>query len=80
MKVELKLYAFIERHVRETIGSPAPRFVEVKSGTTIKEVLERFEVPLDIVKLIFLNGVHAELDAILNNGDRLGVFPPIAGG
>jgi molybdopterin converting factor small subunit len=37
-------------------------------------------VPLETVKLIFLNGIHAKDNEVLKDGDRLGVFPPVAGG
>jgi molybdopterin converting factor small subunit len=52
----------------------------VGEGTTIKALLENLEVPLETVKLIFVNGVHAKDDDVLKEGDRLGVFPPVAGG
>jgi molybdopterin converting factor small subunit len=35
---------------------------------------------MDRVKLIFLNGLHAQGDEILSEGDRVGVFPAVAGG
>jgi molybdopterin converting factor small subunit len=49
-------------------------------GTTIRSLFERFQVPLDSPKIIFLNGRHAMEDHLLHNGDRIAVFPPIAGG
>jgi len=30
--------------------------------------------------MIFLNGLHATGDEVLREGDRVGVFPPVAGG
>jgi len=44
------------------------------------EILKRLDVPLDKVKVIFLNGVHGKGEEILKEGDRVGVFPPVAGG
>lgn len=80
MKVELKLFASLARDFIMKTGSPVPDVIEVNEKTTIKELLERYMVPLDNVKLIFLNGTHASGDELLQDGDRLGVFPPIAGG
>ena len=54
--------------------------VEIKEGVTVRELLEQLKVPRDAIKIIFLNGVHASGDEVLKEGDRLGVFPPIAGG
>lgn len=54
--------------------------MEVGEGTTIQGLLDRLDIPPDIPKLIFLNGTHARADTVLKDGDRVGVFPPIAGG
>ena len=54
--------------------------LELAGETTVREVLERFNVPLETVKMIFINGRHAGMDAVLKDGDRVGVFPPVAGG
>jgi molybdopterin synthase sulfur carrier subunit len=37
-------------------------------------------IPPEAPKVIFLNGVHAKGDEVLKDGDRLGAFPPVAGG
>jgi sulfur carrier protein ThiS len=54
--------------------------MEVSEGTTIQNLLEALKVPRERVKLVFLNGVHANDDDILKEGDRVGVFPAVAGG
>jgi sulfur carrier protein ThiS len=74
MKVELNLYASLARFVPRT-GS-----LEVGEDTTILGLLRRLDVPLDKVKIIFLNGIHASGTETLREGDRVGVFPPVAGG
>ena len=79
MKIELKLYASLASHMpRKTGGNPW--IVEVREGITIGELLEDLKVPVDAVKIMFLNGIHAKGSQTLNEGDRLGVFPSIAGG
>jgi sulfur carrier protein ThiS len=74
MKVELNLYASLARFVPRT----GP--MEVDGDTTILGLLRRLDVPLDKVKIIFLNGIHASGNETLREGDRVGVFPPVAGG
>ena len=78
MKIELRLFASLSVYMPETIS--AESIVDVKEGIRIQELLEQFNVPLDSVKIIFVNGVHAERDEILKEGDRVGIFPPVAGG
>lgn len=80
MKIELKLYASLARFMPDEKGGSAAKVMEVREGTTISDLLEAFKVPADAVKLVFLNGIHAEGDQVLNEGDRVGVFPPVAGG
>ena len=80
MKIEVRLYAFLARYGPSNgIGKP-PQTMEVAEGTTIRELLDVLNVPAEAVKIIFVNGVHAEGGEVLKEGDRVGVFPPVAGG
>ena len=80
MRVELKLCASLARYAPETPGTAGTVLMEVSEGKTIGEILKGLKVPLESVKLVFLNGVHSELNQPLREGDRVGVFPPVAGG
>ena len=80
MKIEVKLYASLGRYMPEAVLEKGKGYLEVGEGTTIKALLENLKVPLETVKLIFLNGIHAKDNEVLKDGDRLGVFPPVAGG
>jgi molybdopterin converting factor small subunit len=79
MKIELRLFASLARYLPDKSDGRSLN-VEIHKGTTVKDVLERMGVPLGEVKLIFLNGIRSEMESPLNDGDRLGVFPPVAGG
>jgi len=78
MKIDFRLYASLSRHAPKTGGNGLT--VDVGEGTSINDLLRRYGVPADSVAIIFLNGVHAKGDEVLKEGDRVGVFPPIAGG
>ena len=80
MKVEINLFASLARYMLDKAGSQDSRVLEVGEGTTIIDILLRMEVPLDKVKILFLNDIHATGEEILKEGDRVGVFPPVAGG
>jgi sulfur-carrier protein len=80
MKVELSLFASLARYAPEKTGSHSHRMLDIAEGITIIELLKSLEVPIDKVKMIFLNGLHAKGDEVLKEGDRVGVFPPVAGG
>lgn len=74
MKVELSLYASLARF------GPRAGPMEINEETTILGLLRRLNVPMEKVKIIFLNGIHASGQETLKEGDRIGVFPPVAGG
>ena len=80
MKIEVKLYASLARYGPEGGVAKPPQAMDVGEGTSIKELLEVLKVPADAVKVVFLNGIHARGDEVLKEGDRVGVFPPVAGG
>ena len=79
MKIELKLFANLSSHMPKKTGRNK-RTMDISEGTAIQELLEQLKVPENAVKIIFLNGVRASGDEILKEGDRVGVFPPVAGG
>jgi molybdopterin converting factor small subunit len=80
MKVELNLFASLARYAPDKIGSHSQRMLDVTEGTTIMGLLNSMELPIDKIRMIFLNGLHATGDEVLKEGDRVGVFPPVAGG
>jgi molybdopterin converting factor small subunit len=79
MRIELRLYASLGKYLpEEREGNSCT--LEVPAGTTIGELFHRLRVPPDSPKIIFLNGIHARGDEALREGDRVGAFPPVAGG
>lgn len=79
MKIELRLYASLAAFMPEQTGGNTLT-MEVSNGTTIRDLLQQLKVPKKQVKVIFLNGVHASDGDILKEGDRVGIFPAVAGG
>jgi len=79
MKVELNLFASLAGYMPDKAKGNFST-AEISEGTKVRELLEQFKIPKDFVKLVFLNGVHANGDEILKDGDKVGVFPPIGGG
>ncbi|HDI61110.1 MAG TPA: MoaD/ThiS family protein [Desulfobacteraceae bacterium] len=75
MRVQIRLYASL-RGLEPPSASNHP----LPSGTTVGEALAGLKVPGDQVKLVFVNGRKVDLQRVLEDGDRLGVFPPVGGG
>jgi molybdopterin converting factor small subunit len=79
MKIEVNLYATLKRYMKnESDGKSSA--ITLEDGVCVKDVIQKLNIPVDTVKLIFINGVHAKLDTNLKDGDRLGLFPPVGGG
>jgi sulfur-carrier protein len=80
VKLELRLCASLAKYAPDTPGRQGTILIEIPEGKTIGEMLEGLRVPLESVKLVFLNGIHSDMNQPLKEGDRVGVFPPVAGG
>lgn len=80
MKIELRLFASLTRYMPAQKGTEPAHNLEVPEGVTVEELLRQLRVPLDTVKVVFVNGIHAAGSQTLREGDRVGVFPPVAGG
>ena len=79
MKVQVKLIATYLQHLPPgTEGNIA--IVDVPVGSTVEEVLQPFGIPLNDSSVIVLNGLTADLDAPVSEGDTISAFSAIAGG
>ena len=68
--------------IRQLKQAPAPdsdRF-PIEPGARVADVLEKIGAPIEEAKLIFINNKRGELSTVLNDGDRVGGFPPVGGG
>lgn len=83
MKVTLKLFATLADHLPPGSRDNCAE-IEVGVGTTVGEVLARLALPGQLVHLVLVNGVYIapreRMTRRLASGDRLAVWPPIAGG
>lgn len=79
MKISLHLYASLASHLPPD-ASGNSCIIELEDGMTVGQVLAEFNIPPESPKIVFLNGLHSRGEEALKEGDRLAVFPPIAGG
>ncbi|MEW6188465.1 MAG: MoaD/ThiS family protein [Thermodesulfobacteriota bacterium] len=80
MKIQLNLFASLTKYLPDSETAGFSNLMEIAEGTTIEVLMDQLNIPREQPKIIFLNGIHAEVTRILNDGDRLGIFPPLAGG
>jgi len=80
IRVEARLYATLRKYHPEGKAGEALVY-ELTEGTTIQKLLENeLGVPPGEVKTVFVNGISQSFDYVLADGDRVGIFPPVAGG
>ena len=91
IRVEVRLYATLKKYHPSTSSGHRPEgknsepgealVCELAEGTTVQKFLEKeLGVPPGEVKIVFVNGVSRSFDHVLADGDRVGIFPPVAGG
>lgn len=83
MHITLKLYATLGQYLPAHAERNEAR-VEVADGITIRELLDRHNVPPEACHLVLLNGVFQppskRSEVRLKDGDAVAVWPPVAGG
>lgn len=79
MKIEYVLFASFAALM--PVGSDGkPCELEVDAGTRVDTLMERLKLPKEKAKIIFVNGIKSSEDTLLSQGDRVGIFPIVAGG
>ena len=73
--VDLHLFASLHRSPGDS-----HQMLELQARTSVRDVVERLALPEMEIHLVFVNGRVASLDQMLQDGDRLALFPPIGGG
>jgi sulfur carrier protein ThiS len=83
MRVELALFASLSRFLPEVGESERTghhaQMMSLPDGTTVGQAIALLGLP-DQPRVVFVNGRHADDDRVLTDGERLAIFPPVAGG
>lgn len=79
LEIEVRLYATL-RQFLPNVGLGEGHTMRVSDGTTVASLLEALGVPAEMTKQVFVNARQVEFDYIVRAGDRVAIFPPIAGG
>jgi molybdopterin synthase sulfur carrier subunit len=77
-RIELRLFGHLRDYLPEPGGPGVP--MQVSEGTTIGDLIKNLGIPPVDPKIVLVNGLHAHQEQVLGEGDRVSIFPPIAGG
>ena len=79
MMIRVKLIATYRDHLPPEARNGVAE-LDVPTGTTVREAVARFDIPVDDSSVIVLNGLTVPLDTPLSAGDMVTAFSAIAGG
>lgn len=79
MKIRLRLFGTLRRY------SPAGNanmscVIDVTENSDVSKVLRDLNIPPEEVMTVMVNNVQRTTSEILQEGDRIAVFSPVAGG
>lgn len=78
MTVAVKLYASLRKYLpRESMSVVE---VEVPAGATVADVIGRLGIPPEHARMIVSGDRQLDPTAVLEDGQEIGVLPPLAGG
>lgn len=78
MIVEIRLFATLRNYFPEIPGGVLT--LEAAETATVGDIVAKLKIAPEEIKIIMVNGIHAEPEQSLKNGDRIGLFPPVGGG
>lgn len=56
------------------------RKVEIEEGLSLREILDRFDIPVEQIAFAFVNGNLQRLDYYPDDGQMITLQPPVSGG
>ena len=84
MRVTLKLYASLADYLPAAARARNELPLEVGADATLASVVEPFQLPANLVRLVLVNGVYVAPEQratrTFRDGDVIAIWPPIAGG
>lgn len=79
MMIRVKLIANFRNHLPPEAENGMVE-IDVPDGTTVRDAISRFNIPLDDTSVVVLNGLTVDLNMSLKEGDMITAFSAIAGG
>jgi sulfur carrier protein ThiS len=88
MRVTFKLFAMLSDHLPQQVDGRTRQGntieLELPEGTTVQQVIDRFNLPPKLVHLVLIDGAFVpkekRAERVLADGEALAIWPPIAGG
>jgi len=79
VRIEVRVFATLRRYLRED-DQQEVRQLELPADSTVADLVARLAIPAHEVKVVFINHRAVPPERVLADGDRVGIFPLVAGG
>jgi len=79
VKITVRLFATFRDFLPQQAVRSAVR-LEIEEDKRVGAVLKALHVPVELPRIVLINGLHAAEDSLLTDGDVVSVFPPLIGG
>jgi len=79
INAEVRLYATLRRYSPKAMKNESIK-LKLQKGVTLQQLYDRLNIPVEEVKIVMVNGRAKNHDYTLSEGDRIAIFPPVAGG
>ena len=79
MKIEVALYATLGKYLPPGAQNRKAG-IEIREGATVRDVMNQLGIPADLPNILLVNGRQAPDTTVLQEGQTLSIFPPLAGG
>ena len=80
MIIEAKIFSTLRHYLPNSPKHLDGGKWDIPGGATVAQVLDLLNLPENEIKILLINGRHADRERVLNEGDVFHVFPPMAGG
>jgi len=78
-KIEVRLYASLRRYHSDP-GSSETLVMSLDNETKLGDLLDKLKIPRQEIGVLMINGSWQKESYLLQDGDRIGIFPLIGGG
>lgn len=78
MNIIVNLYGGLDKHASrlERKGNR----ITIKKGSTIQNLLQKYNIPETEASIFLVNGVHRQPDYEMQESDEISIFPMLGGG
>ena len=84
MKITFKLFASLTEYLPAEARRGNRIELEIDPDATIAKIIEPYGMPIKLVHLVLVNGTYVapaqRASRVLQEGEALAIWPPIAGG